>query len=185
MPPEVLRNPIEDEIYGYTCKKKTQTRRFITAWRKPEDDAARHRQVKREATDTRKVGAVEEKVEPSKQHQTSSALGGGGRGVRCQFFFLLFFVCSADHLPFLASNRLSVVALLHTVLRSCTLLPEQTQFAILGPPSNPKLFPQPSRACSTLSLRLLCLPRPKNSLCRRLAALHLPLGWMISSCHLP
>ena len=24
MPPEVLRNPI-DEIYGYTCKKKTQT----------------------------------------------------------------------------------------------------------------------------------------------------------------
>ena len=57
-----------------------------------------------------------------------------------------------------------MVALLHTVLLSCTLLPEQTQFAILGPPSNPKLFPQPSRACSTLSLRLLCLPRPKNSL---------------------
>ena len=25
MPPEILRNPI-DEIYGYTCKKKTQTR---------------------------------------------------------------------------------------------------------------------------------------------------------------
>ena len=27
MPPEVLRNPI-DEIYGYTCKKKTQTYSF-------------------------------------------------------------------------------------------------------------------------------------------------------------
>ena len=96
-----------------------------------------------------------------------------------------FLIKVASDYPFLLQIGCPVVVLLHTVLLSCTLLPEQTQFAILGPPSNPKLFPQPSRACSTLSLRLLCLPRPKNSLCRRLAALHLPLGWMISSCHLP
>ena len=30
MPPEVLRNPI-DEIYGYTCKKKTQTLALLLA----------------------------------------------------------------------------------------------------------------------------------------------------------
>ena len=56
-----------------------------------------------------------------------------------------------------------MVALPNTVLRSCCFL-NKHNLRFLRSPSNPKLFPQPSRACSTLRLRLLCLPRPKNSL---------------------
>ena len=46
-------------------------RRFTASWSKEEEDAARHRQAKREAIGTRKVIIVQRSVEPANRHQNS------------------------------------------------------------------------------------------------------------------
>ena len=47
----------------------TEGRRFTAAWRKKEEYAARPRQEKREANETRKFVTVQGGVEPAKRRQ--------------------------------------------------------------------------------------------------------------------
>ena len=49
---------------------KEGERRFIAAWRKGEEDEARHRHEKRDVNETRKVVILKHgRVEPAKRHQ--------------------------------------------------------------------------------------------------------------------
>ena len=47
----------------------------MAAWRKQQDDAARHRQVKREAEETRDNGSVQRNVGPRKRHRLDRLVG--------------------------------------------------------------------------------------------------------------